>query len=106
MMMTLLVLKSKIKNFYEKYYHVTRAVIKFIGMFFTLLIVTGQLDYSDFLGQYWVLAAVSLLCAVTPDGVSAVCLLLLICGEISGVSVLLGASVLLFVSVYILLYGI
>lgn len=105
MMMTLLVLKSKIKNFYEKYYHVTRAIIKFIAMFFALLVVTGQLDYSDFLGQYWVLAAVSLLCAVTPDGVSIVCLLLLICGEISGVSVLLAAAVLLFISVYVLLYG-
>ena len=103
--MMLLVLKSKIKNFYEKYYRMTRAVLKFIIMFLALLTVTGQLDYNDFLGQYWVLALGALVCAVTPDGVSMVLLLLLICGEISAVSVLLGGSVLLMTAVYALLYG-
>lgn len=105
MMMMLLVLKSKIKNFYEKYYRVTRAVLKFIVVFLALLTVTGQLDYNDFLGQYWVLTLGALVCAVTPDGVSLISLLFLVCGEISEVSVLLGASVLLMVAVYALLYG-
>ena len=97
-MMTLLLLKSKIKNFYEKHYRITRGICKFIIMFGALLLITMQMDYNEFLGQYWLLAIVSGVCAVTPDGMSLIFFFLLVCGEISGVSVLL-------IVIYLLLYG-
>lgn len=105
MMMMFLVLKSKIKNFYEKYYRVTRGVLKLIIMFSALLVITAQMDYNEFLGQYWLLAAEALICAVTPDGVSVIFILLIACGEISEVSVLMAVTVLVITAVYLLLYG-
>ncbi len=104
-MMTLLLLKSKIKNFYEKHYRITRGICKFIIMFGALLLITMQMDYNEFLGQYWLLAIVSGVCAVTPDGMSLIFFFLLVCGEISGVSVLLAATVLVIIVIYLLLYG-
>lgn len=104
-MMTLLLLKSKIKNFYEKHYRIMRGVLKFIIMFAALLLVTMQLDYSEFLGQYWLLALAAGVCAMTPDGVSLILYLLMICGEISDVSVLLAMTFLVVIAIYLLLYG-
>ena len=104
-MMTLLLLKSKIKNFYEKHYRITRGILKFIIMFAALLLITMQMDYSEFLGQYWLLALVAGICAVTPDGISIIFFFLLVCGEISDVSVLLAVTVMVIIAIYLLLYG-
>lgn len=105
MMMTLLVLKSRIKNFYEKHYVVLRGIFKALVMFGALVIVTEQLNYNDFLGQYVVLAALALLCGVTPDVVSAVVIILTATAEIASVSLLLASAVLLVFIIYMLLFG-
>lgn len=105
MMMTLLVLKSRIKNFYEKHYVVLRGIFKALVMFGALVIVTEQLNYNDFLGQYVVLAALALLCGVTPDVVSAVVLILTATAEIASVSLLLASAVFLVFIIYMLLFG-
>lgn len=105
MMTTLLVLKSKVKNFYEKNYHIVRGILKAGLMFGALLIVTGQLDYNEFLGQYWLLALIALLCGVMPDLVSVGIVLLVTCAEISSVSVLLAFTVLTVLVIYLLLFG-
>lgn len=105
MMMTLLVLKSRIKNFYEKHYVVVRGIFKALVMFGALVIVTEQLNYNDFLGQYVVLAALALLCGVTPDVVSAVVLILTATAEIASVSLLLASAVFLVFIIYMLLFG-
>lgn len=105
MMMTLLVLKSRIKNFYEKHYHVLRGVIKALVTFCALVVVTEQLNYNEFLGQYVVLGALAVLCGVTPDVVSIVVTILTAAVEIASVSLLMAFTVLLVLIIYLLLFG-
>lgn len=105
MMMTLLVLKSKIKNFYEKYYRVLRRFLKICIVFFAFLAITGQLDYSDFLGQFWILLLGAVICGVTPDVVSVCGILFLTCAEVAQVSLFMAVVILMAVMIYFLIFG-
>jgi len=105
MMMTLLVLKSKIKTFYEKNYRISSGVIKVCLMFVSLLLITQQLDYNETLGQFWVLGLTALICGFTPSVVSVSVLFLFMCGEISGISMFLAFSIFIVFIAYFLLFG-
>ncbi|MCH5252471.1 MAG: hypothetical protein J1F22_05805 [Lachnospiraceae bacterium] len=104
-MMTLLVLKSKIKNFYEKHYRMARSVLKFLVVLAALLIITGRLDYYPGFENLWLLFAISLICAVTPDVISGLCIFLVICVETAQVSPILTFVILLMMLIYFLLFG-
>lgn len=105
MMMTLLILKSRIKNLYEKHYHILRGILKTLIMFGILVIITEQLNYNDFFGQYFVLAALAVLCGITPDVVSTVITVLVAATEIASVSLLMSAVILVVLIIYLLLFG-
>lgn len=105
MMMTLLVLKSRIKNLYEKHYRILRGVLKAMIMFGVLVIVTQQLNYNNSLGYYFVLAAMAILCGVTPDIVSTVITIFVAAAEIASVSLLMAFAVFLVLVIYLLLFG-
>ncbi len=104
-MMTLLVLKNRIKNFYEKYYRTVRGVLKLFVALAALLVITGQLDYAPGLENFWMLLAISLVCAVTPDVISAIGILFVICVEAAQVSPILAFVILLTILIYFLLFG-
>ncbi|MCH5266407.1 MAG: hypothetical protein J1F02_10940 [Lachnospiraceae bacterium] len=105
MMMTLLVLKSRIKNFYEKHYRIARSFLRMCLAFAAFLIVTGELNPDGYEGSYWLLVLGAVVCGVAPDIISALCVLLLACVEISQISLLAAVTVLLLVLVYFLLFG-
>ncbi len=105
MMMTFLVLKSRIKTFYEKHYHVCRCVIKMLCTFFALLLVTHNMDYSNVLGQYGLLAVLAVLCGFSPDMVSAGVLFFVAIAEMACAVPVVGASVFLSLVIYFLLLG-
>ena len=105
MMMTLLVLKSRIKNIYEKHYHIIRGVLKAVILFGLLVIVTQKLDYNHYPGQYVILTALAVLCGVTPDVVSTITVVLVAAAEIASVSILMSFAILLFLIIFLLLFG-
>lgn len=105
MMMTLLVLKSRIKNIYEKHYHIIRGVLKAVILFGLLVIITQKLNYNDYLGQYAILAALAVLCGVTPDVVSTITVVLVATVEIASVSVLMSLTILLSLIIFLLIFG-
>lgn len=104
-MMALLILKSRIKNFYEKHYRLVRGLVKACVVFAVLLIITSQMNYQTMLGQYWLLLGLALICGVTPDLVSILCILAVVEGEIYQVSQLLAVSLILVILIYYLLFG-
>lgn len=104
-MMALLILKSKIKNFYEKHYRLVRGILKVCVVFAVLLIITTQMNYQTMLGQYWLLLGIALICGVTPDLVSILSILAVVEGEIYQVSQLLAISLILVILIYYLLFG-
>ncbi len=105
MMMPLLILKSKIKNFYEKNYRIVRCILKMIFSFLAFYIITGELDYSDTFGQFWLLLMGAVVCGLTPDVVTACGILFFMCAEIAQVSVLLAVAILVIVIIYFLIFG-
>lgn len=104
-MMALLILKSKIKNFYEKHYNVVRRIVKFCLVFVILFLVTSKLGYSQLLANYLLLFGVSFVCAMTPDIVSLLGITAIVLGEIYLVSPLLSATVAILLIIYYLLFG-
>ncbi len=104
-MMALLLLKSKIKNFYEQYYQIVRRVIKFVLMFCSFMVVTNRLDFDPVLGNLWFLLLLAIFCGVTPDVVSITVTFVLICAEVWQVSLLLAVIFMLILLIYFLLFG-
>lgn len=104
-MMILLLLKSRIKNFYEGHYRVVRGCMKALVSFFAIFLVTRRLNYNDILGTYPALIAVAALCGVTPDIITALAVGVVICVEIFHVSALLGGSMVAIFIIYFLLFG-
>ena len=104
-MMVLLTLKSKLKNFYEKHYRVARGSVKACIVFAILFVTTFHLDYSDLLGQYIVLAAISIICGVTADFVSLLAIAAIALGEIYRISPLASVAITILLIIYYLLFG-
>lgn len=104
-MMALLILKSRIKNFYERHYRVARGIIKVCLVFVVLLTITQQLDYDTRMGAYWILAGLSFVCGIVPDMFSFVTVVCVTLGELYFVSPALSVVVMLILIVYYLLFG-
>lgn len=104
-MMALLILKSRLKNFYEKHYRVVRGIVKACLVFGILLIITHQMNYDERIGQYWLLVCISILCSVTPDLISFLAVVFVTLSELYKVSPVLATAVLLALVIYYLLFG-
>ena len=104
-MMALLVLKSKIKNFYEKHYRIVRGIIKILLVLSILLLVTSKLNYSNLLGRYPLLLGIAVICGVTPDLISLLAIGAVVLGEFFQISPLLAIMVTLLLIIYYLLFG-
>lgn len=105
MMMTLLVLKSRIKTFYEKHYRIIRGILRGLLVFFALMLITSQMNYSDMLGQLYVIVPLSLVCCLAPDIVSAGAVFLAFWWEIFSAVPMMGIFVLFIIVIYFLLLG-
>lgn len=104
-MMALLILKSKIKNIYEKHYRLVRGILKVCVVFAILMLITTKMDYQSLLSQYWLLFGIALICGAAPDLVSVLCITAVMEAEIIQVSQMQAASILLVILIYYLLFG-
>ncbi len=104
-MTMLLVLKSQLKNFYEKHCRIVRILLKTVIVFCALWIVTHQLQYDSLFEDVRVMAVLALFCGVMPDGLSAGVILLVICGEVSQVSLLMAVVFVMILVIYFLLFA-
>lgn len=105
MMMTLLVLKSRMKTFYEKHYTIMRILWKSVFMFLALFLITHELGYSKALSQWLLLTAGALFCGFMPDITSAGILFFVYFWEILQASPALGIVLLITVLIYFLMLG-
>lgn len=105
MMMTLLVLKGKIKNFYEKHYLAARIPLKILIIFLSFVIMTTQMDYHEVLGDHRLLLGGAVLLGFVPDPVSIWVLLLFAILEVMQVSSFLAVTILAVVLIYFLVFG-
>lgn len=104
-MMALLILKSKIKNIYEKHYRLVRGIFKVLFVFAILMLITTKMDYQNLLSHYWLLLGIALICGVTPDLISVLCIAAVTEAEVFQVSQVLAAAFLLVLLIYYLLFG-
>ena len=95
MMMALLTLKSRLKSFFEKHYRILRCFGKAVLMIITLMIITSQLNYQAFLANHWIVLLLAVICAVTPDMASPLCVFLVTEIEVFQVSELIAVAILL-----------
>ncbi|MCR5691363.1 MAG: hypothetical protein K6G62_04005 [Eubacterium sp.] len=105
MMMTLLVLKSKIKNIYEKHYLLARGAIKFCLLLVSLLLLRGEMNYFEPLNNNWLVIGLALLCAITPDVISNITVISVIGMEIFQISTMMTVCFGVSLVVYLLLFS-
>ena len=105
MMMALLTLKSRLKSFFEKHYRILRCFGKAVLMIITLMIITSQLNYQAFLANHWIVLLLAVICAVTPDMASPLCVFLVTEIEVFQVSELIAVAILLIVSYLVPIVG-
>ena len=105
MMMALLVVKSKIKNFYEHHYQVLRGVMKGVIAFVAMALIANHFSYVPMLNNMLILLAFAVICALTPDMITIVSVIGLCGVEILQVSALLSVSFVCIIVIYLLLFA-
>ena len=63
-------------------------------MIITLMIITSQLNYQAFLANHWIVLLLAVICAVTPDMASPLCVFLVTEIEVFQVSELIAVAIL------------
>lgn len=107
MMMALLVVKTRLKNIYQKYYRIIRSILKILVSAGTFAIVFYNLPFRPELKEYEVplIIMASLICGFIPD-LAVMCLVLLLTiYEISAVSLIASAGFFTAIAIYFLLFG-
>ncbi len=107
MMMALLVVKTRLKNIYQKYYRVIRSVLKMLASAGTFAVVFYNLPFRPELKEYEapLIIMASLICGFIPD-MAVMCLVLLLeLYEISAVSLIASAVFFTAIAIYFLLFG-
>lgn len=107
MIMALLVLKTRCKEFYEKNYRVVRSVLKIVISLILYSIILYQLPFSKELREYGLPLSVilALVSGFVPDSVIIFFAAMLTVFEISSVSYLVAACFLFVLLIYFLLFG-
>ena len=107
MMMALLVLKTRCKEFYEKNYRIVRSVLKIVISLILYSVILYQLPFSKELREYGFPLSVilALVSGFVPDTVIIFFAAVLTTLEISAVSYLVAACFLFVILIYFLLFG-
>lgn len=107
MIMALLVLKTRCKEFYEKNYRIVRSVLKIVISMILYSIILHQLPFSKELREYGIPLSVilALVSGFVPDSVIIFLAAMLAVLEISSVSYLVAACFLFVLLIYFLLFG-
>ena len=104
-MMALLVLKSKLKNLYERHYGVVRGIIKICLMFSVLFLLKSQMNFSGLWGHHLFILGLAMLCGVTPDIICLLTIVAVTTGELYQLAPILALAFLLLLIIYYLLFG-
>ncbi len=88
-MTQLLVIKERLREFYQKYQTFIEPTIKFLVALVVLLLINGKLGYQPQLNKFFVVLAVSLLCAFTPSYIVVLVAAAFSLGHIYSISIFL-----------------
>lgn len=107
MMTAFLIFKTKIKDFYEKYYKILRAFLKFIvalGLFTTIF---NDIPFYEGIEAYKVplVLIIAVICACVPDMVIMVLVAFAVIGEIASFNLIVGILFASILCIYFLLFG-
>ncbi|MGN1206324.1 MAG: hypothetical protein ACI4SQ_04975 [Eubacterium sp.] len=107
MMMALLVLKTRCKEFYEKNYRIVRSVLKILIGLIIYNIILYQLPFSKELREYGLPLSIilALISGFVPDSVIIFFATALTVLEIASVSYIVAACFLFIILIYFLLFG-
>lgn len=85
----LLVLKERLREFYQKFQSFIEPTVKFLVALIVLLLINGKLGYQPQLNKFVIVLAVSLLCAFTPSYIVVLIAAVFALGHIYAISMFL-----------------
>lgn len=104
-MMSLLVFREQVKNFYHRYDIYIIPVVKFLFALVTIVTINKEIGYDARLKTLPVVLALSLLCAFTPSAVMVLVAALLALVHVFFISPIISAVVLVFLMIIYFLYA-
>jgi len=104
-MMSLLVFREQVKNFYHRYDIYIIPVVKFLFVLVTIVTINKEIGYDARLKTLPVVLALSLLCAFTPSAVMVLVVALLALVHVFFISPIISAVVLVFLMIIYFLYA-
>ncbi|MBR6229777.1 MAG: hypothetical protein IKQ97_08575 [Eubacterium sp.] len=105
MMATLLVLRGRIRHFFERHYTLMRGILKALVVGILLLLMISRFPEGFFSDKYWIIPIIAVVCGFLPDAVGILSIVVTVGIEVWQVSPILAGTLLLMVAIFFLLFG-
>lgn len=105
MMATLLILRGRIRHYFEKHYTLIRGILKGIVVLIVLMLLTGRFQEGFFSEYKWVFPIVAVVCGFLPDVIGILSIVAIVGVEVWQISTVQAVTLLMMIAIFFLLFG-
>ncbi|MEE3468078.1 MAG: hypothetical protein VZQ83_06535 [Eubacterium sp.] len=105
MMATLLIIRARIRHFFERHYLVIRGILKALAVLVVLLLLTSRFPDGFFADIRWIFPIIAILSGFVPDAIAIMGIVAVVGIEVWQVSSVQAVTMLLMIAIFFLLFG-
>ncbi len=105
MMATLLILRGRIRHYFEKHYTIIRGILKGLVVLVVLMLLTGKFPDGFFSNYRWVFPVVAVACGFLPDAIGILSIVAIVGIEVWQISAVQAVTLLMMIAIFFLLFG-
>ena len=105
MMATLLVIRGRIRHFYERYYTVVRGILRGLVVLGVLLLTALRFPEGFFSDILWVFPIIALVCGCLPDAFGILAIVVTVGIEVWTISPMLAVTLIMMIVIFFLIFG-
>lgn len=105
MMATLLIIRARIRHFFERHYLLMRGIAKAIAVLVVLLLLTSRFPEGFFSNIRWIFPIIAVLSGFVPDAIAILGIVGVVGVEVWQVSPVQAVALLLMIAIFFLLFG-
>ncbi len=105
MMASLLILRGRIRHYFERHYTLIRGILKGIVVLIVLMLLTGRFPEGFFSGYKWIFPIVAVACGFLPDAIGILSIVAIVGIEVWQISTVQAVTLLMMIAIFFLLFG-
>ena len=105
MMATLLILRGRVRHYFERHYTLIRGILKGIVVLIVLMLLTGRFPEGFFSDYKWVFPVVAVACGFLPDAIGILSIVAIVGVEVWQISSVQAITLLMMIAIFFLLFG-